>query len=102
MLTGTVAASKLTIDKGGTVDGNVEADTVVIDGTFSGTLVAGSVCLGRTASVNANITYVSMEMHAGAVHCGQSRRVDSIKTKTANSQRAGPVLELIHRAPETA
>jgi cytoskeletal protein CcmA (bactofilin family) len=82
--TGTVNAHKLTIEKSGAIDGNVEAESVVIDGSFSGNLTATSVSLGRTASVNADIVYVSMEMQSGAVHCGAARHVDIIEATAAN------------------
>jgi cytoskeletal protein CcmA (bactofilin family) len=99
-LQGTVNARKLTIDKNGTMEGDVEAEAVVIHGSFSGNLTAGSVSLHRGASVNADITYVSMEVEPGAVHCGHSRHVDHFDAKPVRD--AAPVLELIHSSPEPA
>jgi cytoskeletal protein CcmA (bactofilin family) len=99
---GTLTARKLTVEKGGTIDGNVEVEVAVINGTFSGHLSATSVSLGRTALVSADITYVAMEMEPGAVHCGLSRHVNSLEAHSANGAAPAPVLELIHSAPGTA
>ncbi len=101
-LTGTVTAHKLTVEKGGTIDGDAKAEIVVINGKFSGNLASGSVSLGRTASVNADVTYVSMEMQTGGVLRGQVRHVDSINARIANGETAAPVLELIRPAPGAA
>lgn len=100
-LQGTVLARKLTIDRGGTMEGDVEAEAVVIDGAFSVNVTARSVSLRQGASVNADITYVSMEIEAGAIHCGQSRHVGHFEPK-ANREGFAPVLELIHSAPGSA
>lgn len=100
-LQGTVLARKLTIDKGGTMEGDVEAEAVVIDGAFSGNVMAQSVSLRQGASVNADITYVSIEIEAGAIHCGQSRHVDQFEPR-ASREASAPVLELIHSMPGSA
>lgn len=99
---GTLAAHKLTLEKGGIFEGEVEAKTVQINGQFSGSLTAGFVHLGRMASVTADITYVSMEMEPGSIHCGHSRHVDHIDTKTADRETPPLVLELIHPLPGSA
>lgn len=77
-LKGSVTARKLTVGKGGMVDGRIDADTVVINGSVSGSLSAATALLCKTASVNADITYVTIEIHSGAFHNGHIRRVESI------------------------
>jgi cytoskeletal protein CcmA (bactofilin family) len=101
-LTGIVCARTLTVGKGGMIDGHVEAETVVIDGSLSGSLTATSVLLGRTASVYADMTYVSMEMQSGAILSGTSRHVDCIKAAATNEQTPTSQLEFIHSAHGTA
>ena len=45
---GNLAARKLTLGEGGTIEGKVEAESVLINGNFSGSLSAKSVVLGKT------------------------------------------------------
>lgn len=75
---GNLIANKLTLGKDAVVEGRIDAQAVVINGAFSGILSSTSVFLSRTASVNADVTCVSMEMEAGAVYSGHARHVDVI------------------------
>ena len=75
-LTGNVSAGKLTIGEGGTVEGTIEAQSAVINGTLSGRLIAVDVVLGKSAHVTADIVYCSMRIEPGAMFEGYSRRVD--------------------------
>lgn len=92
---GTLKARTLVVENGGAIDGNVEAETVVIDGSFSGNLVARSVSLGRTGSISADITYVSMEMENGATFNGHARRTDTFEAGISDDGAAVPVLKLV-------
>lgn len=87
-LKGDLTADKLTLGEGGTIEGKIEAETAVINGNVSGSISAKSVLLGRTASVTADIVYVSMGMETGAVHNGHARHVDGVETIS------GEVMEL--------
>ena len=79
---GNLAARKLTLGKGGTIEGKIEAESVLINGNFSGSLSAKSVVLGKTASVTADIIYLSMKMETGAVYDGYARHVNNVVTNT--------------------
>jgi cytoskeletal protein CcmA (bactofilin family) len=74
-LKGNLTARKLTLGEGGTIEGKIQAESVVLNGNFSGNLFAKSVVMGRTASVTADIVYQSMEMESGAVYDGHARQV---------------------------
>ncbi len=79
---GNLIARKLTLGKGGTIEGKVEAESAVLNGNFSGSLSAKSVVLGQTASVTADIIYLSMEMERGAVYNGHARHVNDVEINT--------------------
>jgi cytoskeletal protein CcmA (bactofilin family) len=75
-LAGNISAGKLTVGEGGSIDGTVEAQSAVINGTLSGRLVAVDVVLGKSAHVTADIVYCSMRIEPGAMFEGYSRRVE--------------------------
>jgi cytoskeletal protein CcmA (bactofilin family) len=72
---GNLTAHKLILGRHGTIDGWIEAESVVIDGTFSGSLLSKSVLLGHSALVKADIAYDSMEIQPGAVYSGRAARI---------------------------
>jgi cytoskeletal protein CcmA (bactofilin family) len=76
---GNITANKLTLGRGGSVNGTVEAETAVINGVLSGRLSAMMVVLGGSAHVNADISYVSMRIEPGAIFEGFSRRVERLE-----------------------
>jgi cytoskeletal protein CcmA (bactofilin family) len=76
---GNVSAPKITLGEEGTLNGVVETETALINGTLTGRLAAGKVHLGPAARVTADILYVAMEIEPGAVYEGYSRRVDRIE-----------------------
>jgi len=86
VLTGTLRARNLTLGKGGTIEGTVEAESVVINGNLSGSLSGGSVWLGATARVSADITYVSMKLETGAVCDGRVRHVGTFEASAAKEE----------------
>jgi len=87
---GNLVVHKLTLGEGGSITGTVEAESALINGNLSGRLTAVSVALGPTASVTADIVYVSMKMEPGAVYEGYSRRVESIESFSADGMKLSP------------
>jgi cytoskeletal protein CcmA (bactofilin family) len=104
--TGNLTVHKLTLGEGGSIIGTVEAEAAVINGNLSGRLSAVSVVLGPTASVTADIVYVSMRMEPGAIYEGYSRRVDSIENFSGEGLRLAqpprPQIEKIRNAETVA
>jgi cytoskeletal protein CcmA (bactofilin family) len=84
-MSGNLTARKLTLGEGGMLNGLVETEMAVINGTLTGRLAAVNVVLGRMAHVTADIIYVSMRIEPGAVFEGYSRRVESIETISAEA-----------------
>jgi cytoskeletal protein CcmA (bactofilin family) len=76
VLSGNLTAGKVTVTEGGSINGSVEAETAVINGSLSGRLTAVNVVLGRASHVTADIVYCSMRIEPGAVFEGYSRRVE--------------------------
>ncbi len=87
---GNLVVHKLTLGEGGSITGTVEAESALINGNLSGRLTAVSVALGPTASVTADIVYVSMKMEPGAVYEGYSRRVENIENFSADGMKLSP------------
>jgi len=73
-LKGNLTARKLVLGEGGKIEGKIVAESAVINGNFTGSILAKSVTLGRAASVTADIIYHSMEMETGAVYEGHTRQ----------------------------
>jgi cytoskeletal protein CcmA (bactofilin family) len=68
--------SSLSISETGSIEGNVEADNVMLNGTVRGDIVArGRIVLGATASVQGNVYYGVIEMTLGAQIMGKLTRV---------------------------
>lgn len=86
-LKGNVTARKLVLGRHGTIDGRIEAEGVFIDGTFSGSLLSKTIFIGQTASVTADITYVSMEIRSGAIHNGRATQVDRVDAVATDNVR---------------
>jgi len=75
-LIGNIVAGKITLGESGSINGSVEAETAIINGTLQGRLVAVDVILGRSAQVRADVVYCSMRIEPGAAFEGYSRRVE--------------------------
>ena len=56
----------ITILDGGCVRGNIDAETVVILGTFSGAIVAERIHILRSAFVEGSLNYKALAVHPGA------------------------------------
>jgi cytoskeletal protein CcmA (bactofilin family) len=92
-LSGNLTAGKITIGETGTVNGTVEAETAVINGSLSGRLVAVDVVLGRASHVTADIVYCSMRIEPGAVFEGYSRRVEREDVPSADAKQLMPTMQ---------
>ena len=61
------SAATLTISKEGIIEGSVNVDTLVLDGTVRGDVTGRErVELGTTATVEGNVSYKVLQMQAGA------------------------------------
>jgi cytoskeletal protein CcmA (bactofilin family) len=68
--------SSLSVSETGSIEGNVEADDVMLNGTVRGDILArGRIVLGATASVQGNVYYGVIEMTLGAQIMGKLTRV---------------------------
>jgi cytoskeletal protein CcmA (bactofilin family) len=69
-------SSSLSISETGSIEGNVEAVNVILNGTVRGDILArGRVVLGATASVQGNVYYGVIEMTLGAQIMGKLTRL---------------------------
>jgi cytoskeletal protein CcmA (bactofilin family) len=73
-INGDVHCSHLTVSKGGTINGNIVAEEVVVRGKVKGTIRALQVVLQDTAHVESDIFHSSLIIEQGAVFDGQSQR----------------------------
>ena len=71
-----VAGSSLSVSETGSIDGNVEAGSVMLNGAVRGDIIArGRVVLGATARVQGNVYYGVIEMTLGAQIIGKVTRI---------------------------
>ena len=70
--------SSLSISETGSIDGNVEARNVMLNGSVRGDIVARErVVLGATARVQGNVYYGVIEMTLGAQIMGKLTRISA-------------------------
>ena len=68
--------SSLSISETGSIEGNVEATHVMLNGTVKGDILArGRVVMGATAKVQGNVYYGVIEMTLGAQIMGKLTRI---------------------------
>lgn len=68
--------SSLSVSETGSIEGNVEAGNVMLNGTVKGDIVARErVVLGATARVQGNVYYGIIEMTLGAQIMGKLTRI---------------------------
>lgn len=68
--------SSLSISETGSIEGNVEADNVMLNGAVRGDILARErIVLGATATVQGNVYYGVIEMTLGAQIMGKLTRV---------------------------
>jgi cytoskeletal protein CcmA (bactofilin family) len=83
-----VEGSSLSVSETGSIDGNVEADSVMLNGAVRGDIIArGRVVLGATARVQGNVYYGVIEMTLGAQIIG---KVTRISDQSAEALQAVP------------
>ena len=71
-----VEGSSLSVSETGSIDGNVEAASVMLNGAVRGDIIArGRVVLGATARVQGNVYYGVIEMTLGAQIIGKVTRI---------------------------
>jgi cytoskeletal protein CcmA (bactofilin family) len=71
-----IEGSSLSISETGSIEGNVEAENVMLNGTVRGDIVARErVVLGATARVQGNVYYGVIEMTLGAQIMGKLTRI---------------------------
>jgi cytoskeletal protein CcmA (bactofilin family) len=71
-----VQGSSLSVSETGSIDGNVEVDTLMLNGAVRGDIVArGRVVLGATARIQGNVYYGVIEMTLGAQIMGKLTRL---------------------------
>jgi cytoskeletal protein CcmA (bactofilin family) len=76
-----VEGSSLSVSETGSIEGNVEAESVMLNGTVKGDIVARDrVVLGATARVQGNVYYGVIEMTLGAQIMG---KLTSVAEKAA-------------------
>ena len=85
-----VEGSSLSVSETGAIEGNVEAESVMLNGTVLGDIVARDrVVLGATAQVEGNVYYGVIEMTLGAQIMGKLTRVSEKGPETVPEGAAG-------------
>src|SRR4051812_1013263 len=86
-----VEGSSLSVSETGSIDGNVEAWNVMLNGAVRGDIVArGRVVLGATAQVQGNVYYGVIEMTLGAQIIGKVTRITESAPQAMPAGAAGP------------
>jgi cytoskeletal protein CcmA (bactofilin family) len=74
--------SILVISETATVNGQIHADHVIINGTVNGPVFAGELLeLQPKANIHGDVRYKALEMHQGAVISGQLQPMDGSEEK---------------------
>ena len=83
--------SSLSVSETGSIDGNVEAGNVMLNGAVRGDIIArGRVVLGATAKVHGNVYYGVIEMTLGAQIIGKVTRISEQPGEAVPEGAAGP------------
>jgi cytoskeletal protein CcmA (bactofilin family) len=101
-LIGNLTATRVTVGEGGSINGTIEAETAVVNGSVQGRLVAVNVVLGRSAHVTADVVYCSMRIEPGAVLEGYSRRVDREHMPAGEMKQLMPSIKTLHNGTDHA
>lgn len=96
---GDVHAAHLIVSKGGSVEGNIRAQDVVIDGNFKGTIHGNSVKLQSTAAVEGEIYNRSLSIDQSAHFEGVARRLNQPVEAPSSDQVTGKAAEPAAYAP---
>lgn len=73
---GNVKSGTVTVGNVGTVNGEINADTVQVSGTVTGKIRAKTVTLAKTARLKGDIAHENLAIEAGAQFEGQVSRLD--------------------------
>ncbi len=73
---GNVKSGTVTVGNAGTVNGEINADTVHVSGTVTGKIRAKTVTLAKTARLKGDIAHENLAIEAGAQFEGQVSRLD--------------------------
>lgn len=85
------AGSLLVISEAAVVQGGIQADHVIINGTVRGPVLARELLeLQPKARIEGDVSYVALEMHQGATICGSLRPLMA----GASSDEEKPLLKL--------
>ena len=83
--------SSLSISEAGSIEGNVEAHDIMLNGTVKGDILArGRVVMGPTAKVQGNVYYGVIEMTLGAQIMGKLTRIAERQGEATPEGAAGP------------
>jgi cytoskeletal protein CcmA (bactofilin family) len=83
--------SSLSISETGSIEGNVEASNIMLNGTVKGDILArGRVVMGATAKVQGNVYYGVIEMTLGAQIMGKLTRIAERQAETPSEGATGP------------
>ncbi len=63
---GDVAGKTVTVLEGGSVEGRVGAERIVIHGVVRGIVKAGSIAIGKTARIEGELRYKTLSIEPGA------------------------------------
>lgn len=85
-----IEGSSLSVSETGSIDGNVEAGNVMLNGAVRGDIIVrGRVVLGATARVQGNVYYGVIEMTLGAQIIGKVTRISDQPAKPVPEGAAG-------------
>lgn len=76
-VTGDIVGHKVTVGESARVDGDIQADEVMIRGMVNGRIRAKTVAFAHTARVTGDVIHAAMSMEAGARLDGHVRQVDN-------------------------
>jgi cytoskeletal protein CcmA (bactofilin family) len=74
---GNIRCSRLTVETGGSVTGNIVGDEIIVRGAIKGVIRAKTVALQATARVEGDIYHALLAVEHGARFEGMSRRQDN-------------------------
>ncbi len=90
---GDVSVRALTIGANAVINGEVEAENVIVRGTVNGRIKAQTVELAKSAKVNGDIWHESLAVEAGAFLDGHCKRIGESASSTEADQPAPEVQE---------
>lgn len=87
-IVGDVIGTEILIGEEANVSGLVNAESVVVRGTVSGTIKAVNVTLAATAKVDGEVQHLSLTIEQGALFEGKSRRAPDAQTLRPDLDKA--------------